>query len=251
MLRRDVIRKVAIEGTQFLSRSARILGKAQILDIWAPTGKPTTHKMSSRIGDFTLRRLGQVLEFVQGRRAVKERLCVRVPRVGKYLLGRTFFHDAPQVHHGDSIGEKPNGRQIVRDVEERAVICLLNVLQQIQDLRPDTQIQGRGGLVANHQRRLKGKGSTDRNALPLTTTKLVRISVNKSRIEAHFFKDRCRIAALTGERQGLLDRLPYLPSRIEARIRVLPYHPHLLRHAPGGALHFHAIEMNMAVFQGL
>ena len=63
------------------------------------------------------------------------------------------------------------------------VELLLQVLQQVDDLRLDRDVQGRDGLVADDQARVEGDGPC-LDPLPLASRELVRVAVVVLGVEA-------------------------------------------------------------------
>src|SRR3546814_19525113 len=58
-------------------------------------------------------------------------------------------------------------RQVVGDEDERQLELLLEVLQQVDDLRLDRDVERRDRLVADHHLGAAGKGAGDADALAL------------------------------------------------------------------------------------
>jgi hypothetical protein len=48
---------------------------------------------------------------------------------GKQLLGRSFFNDAPEVHHRHSVAHVPNNGKIVRDKNQCEVKAPTQIIQ--------------------------------------------------------------------------------------------------------------------------
>lgn len=100
----------------------------------------------------------------------------------------------------------------------------LNRLQQIQYLRPDAQIQSRGRLVADHQRRVKRKGSRNRYTLTLSSAELMGISVSQVRIEPDAFEQFTHVDRPPHKRRTFKRGSLHPPARVQARVRILPDH---------------------------
>ena len=67
--------------------------------------------------------------------------------------------------------------KIVRNEDVSDARLLLNILQQINDLRLDRDIERRYRLVADQHLRLDRESAGDADALPLSARKLVRIAL--------------------------------------------------------------------------
>ena len=62
---------------------------------------------------------------------------------------RCQFNDAAKIHHGDAGGDMLDDRQIMANEQEGEAELVLEVHQEIQDLRLDRDVQRRDGLVAD------------------------------------------------------------------------------------------------------
>ena len=101
------------------------------------------------------------------------------PRVGmlwtrKQPLRRRQLDNAPEVHHADAIGDVMNDGKIVRDEKIGEVELALQSAHQIQHLRLHRDVERRGRLVADQERRIPGQRARDGDALPLASGKLMR-----------------------------------------------------------------------------
>src|SRR5690606_6416815 len=75
--------------------------------------------------------------------------------------------DTSAIHHGDDRSEKRHGDEIVRDDEIGNAEALLQPLQQVEDLRADRNVEGRGRLVEHDNFRLGRQRARYRDALAL------------------------------------------------------------------------------------
>ena len=103
------------------------------------------------------------------------------PRVGMLRIveqgvDRPLLDDLAQVHHGHTIGSVVDDRQVVGNEQVGQAVLLLEVLQQVDDLRLDRDIQRRHRLVQDQQLRIDSQRATDADTLPLAARQLVRIS---------------------------------------------------------------------------
>ncbi len=89
----------------------------------------------------------------------------------------TLLDDPTRVHHGHAIGELVHDAEIVGDEQDRHAELLLQVAQQLEDLRLDRDIQCGGGLVGDQQTRPGGERHGDHHALLEAAGELMRIGV--------------------------------------------------------------------------
>ena len=71
----------------------------------------------------------------------------------------------------------PDHREIVRHDDEGEAEAVLQILQQVDDLRLDRHVEGRNRLVADDQLGISRKRPGDADALALAAGELVRIAV--------------------------------------------------------------------------
>ena len=90
-------------------------------------------------------------------------------------LGRALLDDLARVHHEHRVGDVACAREIVRDVEEREPLALLQVEHQVQDPDADRDVEHRRRLVRDQHRRLDRQRAGDRHALALPAGELVRV----------------------------------------------------------------------------
>src|SRR5262245_59294147 len=154
-------------------------------------------------------------------------------RVAKQGRAIGNFHDAPGAHHGNSVGDIVDDREIVRDEEVSKAQFLLQIHQQIQDLRLDRNIERRGRLVADDKVGPQGKRPRDPDTLTLASRKTVRIAFDVPQIEAdkgdelvHHFPARPRVADAVND-QRLFDNVVNRHPRIQGSERILKDELHL------------------------
>src|SRR3954453_23824128 len=149
-------------------------------------------------------------------------LRVLVDRVRVALLA-----DLPEVHHGDPIAHSPDDSEIVSDEQVRKPELLLQVLEQVEDLRLDRDVERRDGLVTHDQLRVQGECARDADALALPAGELVRVAIDEVGAEPDRVEQPLRGLAprfpcpelVDDERLGndVADRHP----RIERRVGIL------------------------------
>ena len=86
----------------------------------------------------------------------------------KQLVRRTCFDDAPEVHHGDAVGDLTHHPQIMTDEEIAEPQPVLQIHEQIDHLRLDGDVQRRDGLITHKQTWLHDEGARKDHALALT-----------------------------------------------------------------------------------
>ena len=99
------------------------------------------------------------------------------------LVAAADLDQGAEIHHRHPVGDVLDHRQIVADEQVGNPELRLQVLQQIDHLRPHRDVERRHRLVADDQFRAERQGSGDADALALATGELVRIPVCESRIE--------------------------------------------------------------------
>src|ERR1019366_1062393 len=97
---------------------------------------------------------------------LKQSLRIRVFRIVKNVIDLSLLDHSTQVHDDDVVGHLCDHAEVVRDEHDGHSPFLLNLSQQIQDLRLGGDVQGRRRLVGDKEARITGK--SDRNHRPLT-----------------------------------------------------------------------------------
>ena len=98
-------------------------------------------------------------------------------RIAEQLATRRELDHAAGAHHRDAVGDIIDDREVVRDEEIGEPDLLLQVLQEIEDLRLDGDVERRDRLVADDELGLQRQSARDADALPLTAGKAVRVAV--------------------------------------------------------------------------
>ena len=84
-------------------------------------------------------------------------------RVAEQHFARRELDDAAAAHHRDPVGDVVDHRQIVRDEQIGEAELLLQVLQQIEDLRLHRNVERRDRLVADD----RSGSSASARAMPM------------------------------------------------------------------------------------
>ena len=105
-------------------------------------------------------------------------------RRGEQRRRRAHLNDLSEIHHRDAAADVLDEPQIVGDEQIRQAEALLQVHQQVDDLRLHRHIERRHRLVENHERRVQGERTRQADALPLAAAEFMRIALEMSRVEA-------------------------------------------------------------------
>ena len=142
--------------------------------------------------------------------------------IGKKLLGRPDFDNPTRIHDGDSVGKPSHKSQVVRDDEDRQIELRAQASQNIQHLGLDCHVQGRRRLIRDDHRRVAGQCHRDHDALPHSTTELVRVVTQPPRGVRHANQlkklDGATICCLSAHREVSFEHLSDLPSDGENRV---------------------------------
>ena len=148
-------------------------------------------------------------------------------RCAEQLLGRRELDEPPAIHHGHAVADLAHEPQIVRDEEIRQAEALLQVEQEVDDLRLHGDVERRDGLVADDERRLERDRARDADALALAAAELVRIFRRVRGIEPDHLeeladpRDALVARADPVDRQRLAHDIADAHARVERRVRIL------------------------------
>jgi hypothetical protein len=156
-----------------------------------------------------------------------------VARRRKQRLRVGDLDDLAEIHDRDAIGHLPYDAEVVRDEEISEAQPLLELHQQIDDLRLDRHVEGRDRLVADDEVWLERQRPGDADSLPLAARELVRMPTDmlpREADEVEKFCDPCAPGggvadAMDHERLGddVADRHP----RVQRAERILENDLHL------------------------
>ena len=119
----------------------------------------------------------------------EQSLGVGVQRILEDVLGSAVFHQVAQIHNAHGVGDMLHHGQIVGDEQIGELILLLQLLQQIDDLRLDGHVQGGHGLIADDELRLQSQGPGDTDALTLAAGELMGIAILVEGLQAAVVHD--------------------------------------------------------------
>ena len=108
----------------------------------------------------------------------EERLGVGVDRVLVERGPPARLDDQAEVHDGDPVRDVADDAEIVGDEDVREPELVLEVVEEVDDLRLDRHVERGDGLVCDDQLRVESERARDADALALPARELVRIAVD-------------------------------------------------------------------------
>ena len=158
-----------------------------------------------------------------------QRLGVGVDRIGPDGGGVAGFHDPPQVHDGNPVGDLPDDRQVVGDQQQADVLLAHQSREQVSDLSLGGGVQGADWLIGDEARRAGRQGAGDRDPLPLSATELMREAVGRGRGQPNPFQQLDAAApgrgpAAAAQSHAVANQIADLTARVQRLVRVLEHH---------------------------
>ncbi len=98
-------------------------------------------------------------------------------RCGEHVVDIPDLDDPALLHHGDPVGDLPDGVHLVRDDDDRDAELPVHPAQQREHLGRGVRVQGAGGLVGEQQVGRRRQGAGDADALLLAAGQLFRVGV--------------------------------------------------------------------------
>ena len=95
---------------------------------------------------------------------------------GEHPGYRPFLDHLARVHHRHPVAEPGHHAEVVGDVEDGGAEPLLEVRDEVQDVRLGGHVEPGGGLVHDEQLRVAREGHGDQHPLLLAARELVRIA---------------------------------------------------------------------------
>ena len=147
-----------------------------------------------------------------GRRAgglgAEQFACIGVLRIVENLSGRPLFDDQPLLHDKDPVGDAPDDPEVMGNEQKPHPHLILQVFQQVENLRLDGHVERRGRLIRDQDVGLVGQRHRDHHALPLPAGKLVRIGAHAALrvIDADLFQEAQHPRPRLGPLQSLMQR---------------------------------------------
>jgi hypothetical protein len=89
------------------------------------------------------------------------------------VRSRRHLHDPTEVHDRNPVGDVPHDREVVRDEQIGELELLLQLLEQIDDLRLDGDVERGDRLVRDDEVRVERERSRETDPLALAAGELV------------------------------------------------------------------------------
>lgn len=103
------------------------------------------------------------------------------------FLDSRLFHDPPEIHDGNAVGDVLDDAQIVADKQVGEILLVAQFHEQVDDLCLYGHIKCRDAFFTNEEFRLNGKRACNVDTLTLSAGKLMRITFLRSREQADDF----------------------------------------------------------------
>ena len=179
---------------------------------WNLVGQQFTHTPARRIGN---------------RHGSHQATRIGMLRIFENGAARSYLDDLPEIHHRDAVADPLDDGHVVRDEQESDAELGLQLEQKIDDLGANRHIERRNRFIGDHHLRIESQRPGDRDALPLTARKLVRIAMRRLGRQADAFEQRmharlrlCFLAQAMHQHR-LHDRKTDGQTRIERSKRIL------------------------------
>jgi len=130
-----------------------MFGCAPVPRVLTPIVKATATRPRRRWWD-RARDRRETLAFVTDlRHRVEQAFGVRMMRGGEQLVHRRLLDDLAAVHHDHTRHGFRDNAEVVRDQQDRRSELLLQVAQELENLRLDGDVERGGGFVGDDERR--------------------------------------------------------------------------------------------------
>ena len=106
----------------------------------------------------------------------EQRLAIWVQRLAIEFVHLRFFDNLACVHDSDAVTSVLHHPQVMRDKEEGDLQSLLQILEQVDDLRLYRHIQRRDRFIRHNQLGVQREGAGNADALALPTTESVGVT---------------------------------------------------------------------------
>ena len=163
----------------------------------------------------------------------EERLRVGVEGIAEDVFLRAILHEVAEVHNADGVGDVLNNGKVVADEEVGQLVLILQLVQQVDDLRLNGHIQRRDRLVADDKLGVERERTRDADTLALAAGELVRVAVLVEGLQAAVVHDlvdvivEFRLRDKVVLTHGLADDLADRHTRGERGERILEDDLHL------------------------
>ena len=123
-------------------------------------------------------------ELLQSRYGIEELARIGVLGIGQGLVFRYRFDDPAAQHNDDAWRDEIHKLQIVPYEDDGKAQLLLQVQQQVDNLRLDRDIERADRLIRDQDLRFGGQGARDANPLALSSGKCRRVGRSRGRGQA-------------------------------------------------------------------
>src|SRR5436190_8561623 len=158
----------------------------------------------------------------------QELLRIGVLRGGEQLVCLALFADLAVAHDERTVRDRAHDREVVADPDHRRAGLLGQLSDQLEDRRLHGDVERRGDLVAEQERRPRGEGTRQRDALALPARELRRVAVEEPGRQLHGFEELLHRLALplrgdvvTEEPDRASDDVEDRAPWVQRRVRVL------------------------------
>ena len=153
--------------------------------------------------------------------ADSERLGVGMQRHLEQALLVGHLDDAAEIHDGDAVADVLDHGEVVGDEQVGELELLLQVDQQVDDLRLDRDVERRHRLVADDQVGAERQRAGDADALALAAGEFVRVGEHGGGPQPHALEQVGDALAALGRRADIVDdqRLAHDLARRHARVQ--------------------------------
>ena len=103
----------------------------------------------------------------------KQRQPIGMAGAGEDGLGRSYLHEAAEIHDRHAVGDMAHHVQIMGDDEHGEAEGLAQVVEQVQHLALHRDVETRGGLIGDDQLGRERDGAGDPDAARLATAQLM------------------------------------------------------------------------------
>ncbi len=219
----------------------RVDGSTSVGRVVASSLEPAGRRWVDELGHRPLDH-DELAAFVLGRRQRGEQTAgVGVERIVEDLLGRSDLGDPTGVHHRHPIAHPPYQREIVADVQDRRLVDLLELPNELEDPGLHGHVERGGRLIGDEKIGVACERLGDHHPLPHTTGEFVGIAVHHlqrigdlcfcKRIDHHLVDGTADAITLRAQRrQG--EQHALRDARMQRRIPV-KQRPDLVGNHPG------------------
>ena len=109
-------------------------------------------------------------------------------RIAADLFRRAGFHKLPLMQHQDFIADVFYHRQVMADEQVGQAQFLLEILEQVDDLRLDAHVERTHRFIADNKPGLHRQGPGDPNSLPLTAAEFPGSPSEIIRVQPYFLE---------------------------------------------------------------